>query len=386
MTGTGTRAPADGDARKPAERPRRRRPGRTATVIGAVVVLAAAGGVTAGWSRIERIWEPRPAAAATYSGGTTATATVTRQDLTARQDVDGRLGYSGDYTVMSKSRGTLTWVPDVGKVIKEGETVYRVDGAKVVLLYGHTPAYRDLSAGDEGADVRELNAALVDQGYAGGGELDRTSDYYGSETAEAVAALQDDLGVTADGVLHLGQAVFLPSALRVTAAPGTAGGSAGGPIVKGTSTKREVTVDLDATQQAQVKAGDTVSITLPDDDTTTGRVTDIGSVATTPKDDSGDSPTVEVEITPSHPAATGHIDQGQVQVEIVTDRVKNALVVPVTALLATTGGGYAVEVIDPGGKHRLVPVSTGTFDDSAGLVEVTGSALKEGQKIVVAAS
>jgi len=385
VTTTGTRGPAGGDTEAPAARPRRRRPGRRATVITAVVVLAAAGGVTAGWSRIERIWEPRPAAATTYSGGTTATATVTRQDLTARQDVDGRLGYSGDYSVLSKSRGTLTWVPDIGKVIKEGETVYRVDGDKVVLLYGPTPAYRDLAEGDEGADVKELNAALVDQGYATSGEIDRDSDHYGSATAEAVTELQDDLGVTQDGVLHLGQAVFLPTALRVTSVPGVAGGPASGPVLKGTSTERQVTVELDASQVAQVRKGDKVTITLPDDATTTGRVTDVGTVATEPKDDS-DSPTVEVDITPAHPSRTGHIDQGQVQVGIITDRVKDALVVPVTALLATTGGGYAVEVIDPNGRHRLVPVSTGTFDDSAGLVQVTGPGLKEGEKIVVAAS
>lgn len=358
-------------------------------MITAVVVLAAAGGVAAGWPRIERIWQPQPASARTYSGGPTETATVTRQDLTARQEVDGRLGYAGDYTVIAKSRGTLTWVPDVGEVIKQGQAVYRVDGDKVALLYGHTPAYRDLSEGDEGADVKELNDALVDLGYATTSEIDRSSDYYGGETAEAVAELQDDLGVTEDGVLHLGQAVFLPTALRVTSVQGTAGGAANGPIVKGTSTDREVTADLDASQQSEVKKGDKVTITLPGGDTTGGRVTDVGTVASSSGGDDSEeseSPTIDVEITPSHPKATGHVDQGPVTVEIVTDRVKNALVVPVTALLATTGGGYAVEVVGANGRHRLVPVSTGVFDDSAGTVQITDSELREGEKIVVAAS
>jgi hypothetical protein len=55
--------------------------------------------------------------------------------------------------------------------------------------------------------------------------------------------------------------------------------------------------------------------------------------------------------------------------------------VPVNALLAQTGGGYAVEVTGPGG-HHLVTVTSGLFDDAAGLVQVTGD-LTPGQHVVV---
>ncbi len=71
------------------------------------------------------------------------------------------------------------------------------------------------------------------------------------------------------------------------------------------------------------------------------------------------------------------------QVTITTASVPSALVVPVTALLARSGGGYAVEVVDPGGTHHLVPVSLGLFDDADGLVQVTGSELGAGQEVVV---
>jgi len=60
--------------------------------------------------------------------------------------------------------------------------------------------------------------------------------------------------------------------------------------------------------------------------------------------------------------------------------------VPVFALLAQSGGGYAVEVAGPDGTHRLVPVSPGLFDDATGLVEITGSGLSAGQSVVVPAS
>ena len=66
-------------------------------------------------------------------------------------------------------------------------------------------------------------------------------------------------------------------------------------------------------------------------------------------------------------------------VAITTGSVENVLVVPVNALLALAGGGYAVEVVNAAGVHRLVPVTLGLFDDAQGLVEVQGSGLRAGQ-------
>ena len=71
-------------------------------------------------------------------------------------------------------------------------------------------------------------------------------------------------------------------------------------------------------------------------------------------------------------------------VAVTTGRVKNALVVPVNALLAQPGRGYTVEVTGPRG-HRLVGVTPGLFDDAAGLVQVTGAGLAAGQHVVVPA-
>jgi hypothetical protein len=71
-----------------------------------------------------------------------------------------------------------------------------------------------------------------------------------------------------------------------------------------------------------------------------------------------------------------------VEVTITTGSVRNALVVPVDALLAQPSGSYAVEVIGSGGRHHLATVVPGLFDDAAGLVQVTGE-LGAGQKVVV---
>jgi hypothetical protein len=72
-------------------------------------------------------------------------------------------------------------------------------------------------------------------------------------------------------------------------------------------------------------------------------------------------------------------------VTITTGTVTNALVVPVDALLAQSGGGYAVEVAGSNGIHHLVPVTLGLSDDADGLVQVTGSGLAAAQRVVVPA-
>ena len=60
-------------------------------------------------------------------------------------------------------------------------------------------------------------------------------------------------------------------------------------------------------------------------------------------------------------------------VNITTATARDALAVPVTALLARSPGGYVVEVAGPGNTRRYVPVRPGIFDDTSGLVQVTGA-------------
>lgn len=287
-----------------------------------------------------------------------------------------------------------TELPAAGQVIRRGQVLYQVSGNPVVLLYGQVPAYRTLSEGMSGTDVRQLNANLVALGYATRSELDPESDYFSAETAYALELYQNHLGITETGTLTLGQAAFLPTAARVTTVSAGLGAQAGpgGPVLQATSTVRQVSIALDASEQSYVKDGDKVVITLPGNQTTLGVVTSVGTVATTPPSSTGSSstPTITVDVAPSDPAATGNFDQAPVQVSITTATVSSILIVPVNALVALAvkgeaGGGYAVEVVMPSGVHELVPVTTGLFDDAAGTVQVTGTGLHAGQHVVVPA-
>src|SRR5207247_2413695 len=116
-------------------------------------------------------------------------------------------------------------------------------------------------------------------------------------------------------------------------------------------------------EQTEVKVGDPVTITLPNGQTTPGRVSSVGSVASSGSGDSG-STTIDVTVRLLRQAVAGTLDQAPVGVLITTATVRHALVVPVNALLALAGGGYAVEVVNAAGVHRLIPVSLGLFDDA----------------------
>ena len=383
---------------------------KTWVLAGAAVVAAVvATGVVVADVRCEASGPGRAAAAGEHRHGG-------KGELSATVSVDGTLTYQAQsdgspYSVINQASGTYTELPALGQVISQGQVLYRVNDSPVVLLYGSTPAYRTLSAGATGADVAELNADLVALGYATSAQLSPTSASFGSATTTALEKLQAALGVTQNGTLTLGQAVFEPTAVRVTTLSAQLGGSAqtGQTVMQATSTTRQVQVALDASQQTDVAVGDKVTITLPNNRTTPGVVSSVGTVATCPSSsgsggsssssaapgtdtcssaNSGSSttPTITVGVTPSDPAATGTWDQAPVQVGITTASVPNALVVPVTALLAQSGGGYAVEVVGAGGTNHLVAVSLGLFDDADGLVQVTGSGLAAGQQVVVPAT
>ena len=245
------------------------------------------------------------------------------------------------------------------------------------------PAWRSLGEGLTGADVSQLNHDLVDLGYAGRAEIVALGwDYFSWETAYGVQKLEEHLGVSAPpGSLPLGQVVFEPEAIRVSRVTGSLGGPAGGPVLAATSDRHQVSIPLDASQQSQVKAGDTVTVTLPDGRTTRGVVSTVGTVAVT----SRSTTTIPVQVRLTDPGAAGTLDQAPVTVNITTGTAANALAVPVTALLAQSSGGYVVEVVGAGGTRRYVPVRPGLFDDASGLVQVNG-ALTPGQRVVVAAS
>ena len=128
--------------------------------------------------------------------------------------------------------------------------------------------------------------------------------------------------------------------------------------------------------------GDRVTISLPNGQSTPGVVTSVGTVAGS---SGGSASTIPVDIRPLDPKVAGTLDQASVEVQITNATVRDALIIPVSALLALGGGGYAVETVDAQGAHQLVAVATGLFDDADGLVQASGN-LTPGEQVVVPAT
>lgn len=331
--------------------------------------------------------------------GAPALARVEQGRLASRVSNTGTLGYAAQpdgapYSVVNQANGAYTQLPSAGDEIGCGESLYRVDNDPVPLLCGRTPLYRPLHEGVSGPDARELNRNLVDLGYAKRSDLKGTQNEFGSTTADALAELRGDLGLDESGSLEPGDAVFLPGPLRITRVSATLATTSqpGSPVARATSTRRRVEIDLDPSEAGTVAVGDRARVVLPDNSTTAGKVTRIGTVAgggsgsASGEESESTSSTIPVYVKLERDNDASAIDETPVQVEITTDRVKDALSVPVTALLARAGGGYAVEAVGDHGQRELVSVELGAFDHANGLVQVTGSGLAAGDQVVVPAT
>jgi hypothetical protein len=323
------------------------------------------------------------------------TATVERGELSDMVSQYGILTYrarsdGSPYAVINRARGIYTRLPDDGDKVDCGAVLYRVDDKPVLLLCGSTPVYRSLSEGDGGPDVAELNANLVDLGYATRAQLDPSSDRFSSETASALEKLQSRLGEDRTGSLTLGQAVFLPESVRIAKVTGEPGGSAqpGAQVLYATSDTPEVQVNLDPAQQGEVKKGDRAQITLPGNRSVTGKVDRLGRVAQVPagQDNNAGGATIPAYISLDDPANARGLDKAPVQVEITTKGVESALSVPVTAIVGKSGGGFAVEVVRADGRRELVAVKLGLFDTAGGRVQVVQGNLRQGEQVVVPSS
>jgi hypothetical protein len=291
--------------------------------------------------------------------------------------------------VINRAGGTYTELPTAGDKVDCGAVLYRVNDHAVVLLCGSMPAYRALSAGESGPDIAELNANLVHLGYATRAQLDPSSHDFSSATASALVKLQSKLGEDQTGSLALGQAVFLPESVRIAAVTGELGGSAqpGAQVAQATSDTLEVEVNLDPSQQREVKKGDRAQVTLPGNTSATGTVDRLGRVAQVPAgQDNTAGATIPAYISLDHPQQAQRLDQAPVQVEITTTGVANALSVPVTAIVGRSGGGFAVEVVRGDGRRELVAVKLGLFDTAGGRVQVVEGDLHAGDHVVVPSS
>jgi hypothetical protein len=156
------------------------------------------------------------------------------------------------------------------------------------------------------------------------------------------------------------------------------------------------TVDLPASSQNEAAVGSHVSVEMPNATTVAGTIAAVSPIAQTANNNGGTggsggngssgggggggssaSATVPVTITLDQRVEGAGLDQAAVSVGFAQARARDVLSVPVTSLLAISGGGYALAQAVP--PHRLIPVTTGLF--AAGYVEISGPGIYPGLEV-----
>ncbi|MGP3974514.1 peptidoglycan-binding protein [Streptomyces sp. 8N114] len=415
----------DGGAAGPVRGRGSRRPLRVSLLVLAAVTAVGAAGVAATGA----FGGDGENAEASRATGPRRTAPVERTTLTRTETVDGTLGFGTPTTVQQaatdgredsggsgsgqqpggdtgSSAGAggsgdgdgdgdgdgeiITWLPEEGATLSRGDTVYSVDEHKVPLLYGAKPFYRTMRTGVEGDDVRTLEQNLAKLGYSGF----TADDTFTGGTAEAVRDWQDDMHREETGEVAPGDAVVASGARRVAEQQTSPGALAGGEALTWTGTDRIVEVDLEAGLESLVKKGTKATVRLPDGGTAEAEVTDIGTPSSAQEASGGgdsagsggeegdaEEATLPVELKVGSQQKLGRYQAASVDVVLEAQTRENVLAVPVNALLAQPGGGYAVETRGADGRSRRIPVQLGMFAD--GKVEVSGKGVKEGLDVGV---
>ncbi|MFE3555657.1 peptidoglycan-binding protein [Streptomyces sp. NPDC059193] len=315
-----------------------------------------------------------------------ATAPVQRGDLSSGLQVEGTLGYAQERKVNSAGPGVLTWVAGEGTAVERDGKLYEVNGKPVRLMYGSTPMYRPLKAGDKGDDVKQLKRNLQALGHGTG--LDPEDGTFTAGTATAVKRWQKAHKVPETGEVAKEDIAFASGPQRVKKNDSAVGDEPGPgkPVMTLTGTERVVRFQMDAAKAGAAKTGEPVTVRLPGGTTVTGKIDSVGGTAgPDEKNEGGGGPgggdkkaKVEVVVALDKPAEVNAPDQSPVSVGLTGETRKGVLSVPVNALLALTGGGFGVQVVEDG-RAREVKVELGMFGN--GRVEVTGDALKEGMQV-----
>ena len=314
-----------------------------------------------------------------------------------------------------------------GRTISNGEKLAEIDGEPLFALSGRVPAWRDMTPGESGPDVAELQKSLASLGYYTGGD---TAGFFGPATQDAVSLYYEHLGYTAPatGGMPMTDVIFLPSLpAKVIAVNGAQGQQPGQPFLElAARGSLALTGELPPAYAGQVKTGLKVQIfdevtgihatgTVADVGTATtitpvgaivnvgGGSTSVGSAGSTGAGSTGagsagtsgsgssgsgtnpgGTPFIPLTVNPSKPLPAA-LNGENVLVTVETGRTEGpVLTVPVAAIVTTGSGTSYVTVVGADSKQTQVPVTPGISEN--GYVQVTlvhAGQLAAGDSVVV---
>jgi peptidoglycan hydrolase-like protein with peptidoglycan-binding domain len=314
-----------------------------------------------------------------------------------------------------------------GKTISNGEQLAGIDGEPLFALAGRVPAWRDITPGESGPDVAELQKALASLGYYQGGD---TPGFFGTATQDAVSLYYGHLGYTppATGGVPMADVIFLPSLpAKVVAVNGATGQQPGQPFLElAARGSLALTGELPPAYAAQVKPGLKVKIfdevtgvhaagtvtglgtatTLAPTGTIVnvgGGSAAVGSAGSTGSGSTGSGSTgtagsgnsgsatnpgatafIPLTVHPSKPLPAA-LNGENVLITVETGRTEGpVLTVPVAAIVTTASGTSYVTVAGAHGKRTQVAVTPGISENGyVQVTPVTAGKLAAGGRVVV---
>jgi peptidoglycan hydrolase-like protein with peptidoglycan-binding domain len=301
------------------------------------------------------------------------------------------------YLVTALSGATVDRFAAAGAEVTTGSVVYWSNGLPVLAIEGDAAATpvlsRSLSDGvSDGADVKLYEQALAALGFTADSTM-TVDDHFDAATATATAAWWTSLGVVVDVAVAVevpeGSFFVVPAGLSIGAALVPEGTVLEGDtvVMSLTAPSRQVTTTAPVGDDTYA-LGSTIDVEFPDGTVEPGTVVDVGNVASNTSGTPGDTPSVTITLGVDNiPSTVDSFVEIPVTLRVVSANVPQAIVVPVSALVALKEGGYAVEVVngtaaDGTNQTSLVGVEPGLYTN--GFVQVEGDLVADTDVVVPA--
>lgn len=279
-----------------------------------------------------------------------------------------------------------------GESVASGEALAAVAQRPVIVLPGRIPAYRTMSIGDRGPDVRQLRDGLVGLGLL----RSPRADVFDGATARALARLYATHGFRTEPAggrgVPLGEIVFVPHlpALVTEVNVGLGDSAAQGVLMTLADPRVRLIGTVPAIEAERLVRGQRAEISLEGGvvlPATVERVLSEHGSEEDPRTDMG-SPASEpgvlrrVILSPKEPVPLRYLG-AEGRLTVVTAKApRSSLVVPVTAISVSADGRYWVEVVTDQGRRR-VDVRLGLVASGRVVVTPLSNGLGAGDRVVV---
>ena len=359
-----------------------------------VVLMLVVGAAGAGWVAASQIKSPAKVAAEAEPPAPSIVAvpvqlTVISNDIVTRGSArfENPRPVAADSVVLPGYDPVLTYIPDIGDTVEEGDVLFEIAGRPTFALQGELPLFRTATRGDEGKDIAQLQEVLTRLGFYEG-EIDGK---YGRSTEAALVGFYEAKGYAAYRPTGTSRyplvksefAFFVDMPIRVDTRSAERGDIAGGEIMRVSGSRLVIQSSVSLEDSTFVDVGSAVGIDhqqLGID--TTGIVT---FKADGPGTNEVPPENVYLEIAPDEQLKELNLTNVRITIPVTARSTgEEVLAVPAAALSATGSGNTIVTVLEIDGSTRSVTVATG-LATASGLVQVTpvDDSLEAGDLVVV---